>query len=372
DIHGSASSTASGPSATLLSKLQSTATAVWLDSVESLSGGTVNQGRMGLADHLRGAVAQAAQAKLPGVALFVVYNLPNRDCGAGASAGKLLGSAGLDTYKHQYIDIIAQTVSSAAYKDLRVVFIVEPDSLPNMVTNAAVPACATVKSQGLYVDGVTYAVSTLGALPNVTLYLDIAQSAWLGWPSNMMEAVPLYLQVLKGAAAGAAAVRGFVTNVSNYIPLQEPYLSAADTTTLGDTFYSSNPCFDELSYVKALSAQFSAAGLPNMHFLTDTSRNGWAPIHDGKPIDRRPLRSDWCNVKDAGLGERPQASPALWSGYDAFVWVKPPGESDGPSLAGSSCDPANAQLDTMAEAPAAGAWFTAGLSSMAQNATPAL
>ena len=81
--------------------------------------------------------------------------------------------------------------------------------------------------------------------------------------------------------------------------------------------------------------------------LIDTSRNGWGGT--ARPtgaehvdrrrhlrqrqsrIDRRIHAGNWCNQTGAGLGERPKAAPA--AGIDAYVWVKPPGESDGSSTA---------------------------------------
>ena len=52
---------------------------------------------------------------------------------------------------------------------------------------------------------------------------------------------------------------------------------------------------------------------------------------DGGRIDRRIHAGNWCNQSGAGLGERPKAAPA--AGIDAYVWMKPPGESDGSSTA---------------------------------------
>ncbi|MCX7682343.1 MAG: glycoside hydrolase family 6 protein, partial [Anaerolineae bacterium] len=105
-------------------------------------------------------------------------------------------------------------------------------------------------------------------------------------------------------------------------------------------------------------------------------------------IDRRYHRGNWCN-QAGGIGERPQAAPA--PGIDAFVWVKPPGESDGISQSGVTdpcdpnkkfdvmCDP-NAQsrynsaysTGAMAGAPHAGQWFQAQFQMLLQNAYPPL
>ena len=72
------------------------------------------------------------------VPMFVVYDLPNRDCAALASNGEIncednTCAKGLDTYKTQYVDkVIAEF---AKYPDVQIIAIVEPDSLPNLATN---------------------------------------------------------------------------------------------------------------------------------------------------------------------------------------------------------------------------------------------
>ena len=362
--------TTRGDAQTLLQKAAAQPVAVWFDTTASLDGDPTDANKLSLAGHLSAAAAQAAQANQPVTALFVVYNLPNRDCAAGASAGALSGPSGLASYKSDYIDKMAATLGQDAYKNVRVALVLEPDSLPNMVVNANIPACAQVANQNIYVDGISYAIQKLGALPNVFLYLDIGQAGWLGWTNNMQSAVAYYSKFIMSATQNKPTmIRGFATNISNYVPLQEPYISATDTALLDGNFYQRNPMFDDVSYVTALQQQFTAAGVPNMHFISDTSRNGWAKVNNGQPIDGRPQRSDWCNVANAGLGERPQAAPALWAGYDAFVWVKPPGESDGAST-DASCLSSDPNLDAMASAPAAGTWFGQGLLEMAQHATP--
>lgn len=84
--------------------------------------------------------------------------------------------------------------------------------------------------------------------------------------------------------------------------------------------YQGNPCIDEDTYTKSLAIKFYNAGLP-YRFVVDTGRNGIAGI--------RSRWGAWCNVKGAGIGAKPQANPSPF--VDAFVWVKPPGESDGVS-----------------------------------------
>jgi hypothetical protein len=55
------------------------------------------------------------------------------------------------------------------------------------------------------------------------------------------------------------------------------------------------------------------------HVVIDTSRNGFA-VGDCRA---------WCNVRNAALGEWPTHETLLPEIVDAYLWVKPPGESDG-------------------------------------------
>ena len=374
--------------AALFSRAKSLPTGIWLDSIAALAGGSGNAQRMGLAAHLEAALQQGAATGKPPMAVFVVYNLPNRDCAAAASNGQLQGRAGLGTYRTQYIDVIAATLASKPeFAKVRVALVIEPDSLPNMVTNLSLPACAAVKSpDDLYHQGVLYALQTFAKLPNVYLYLDIAHAGWLGWPSNMDLAVPYYVKLIKAVKGGdMTVVRGFATDIANYTPLVEPFISPTKTPALlTGAFYQSNPIFDEQTFVAALSSRFTTAGMVDFGFITDTSRSGWKLLNDGRPIDRRKQRSNWCNVGGSGLGVRPQVAPAHDPHLDALFYVKPPGESDGAASAPAggvsadgkrfdvNCSPTNPQLDALPEAPEAGAWFDAEYQMLLRNATPAL
>lgn len=85
--------------------------------------------------------AAKASGELP---MFVIYDLPNRDCDALASNGEILCedstcAGGLTTYKTQYIDKIVEIFKR--YPDVPVVAIIEPDSLPNLATNMSNPKC---------------------------------------------------------------------------------------------------------------------------------------------------------------------------------------------------------------------------------------
>ena len=106
-------------------------------------------------------------------------------------------------------------------------------------------------------------------------------------------------------------------------------------------------------------------GITGKAFVIDTSRNGKVGI--------RTKSGSWCNLKGAGLGERPVASPAPL--VDAYFSIKPPGDSDGggdPKKPGfdGMCGPDS--VDSAPGAPHAGAWFGSYFIDLAKNATPPL
>jgi cellulose 1,4-beta-cellobiosidase len=324
-------------------------TAIWLDTMAAIAGGTTATGtRTGLQQQLTDAAAQGTTAT-PSLVEIVIYDLPGRDCAALASNGEIPATAaGLTEYETQYINPIASILQQFANSPIRVVAIIEPDSLPNVVTNQSLAACQTATP--FYEAGITYALNALHAIPNVYNYMDIAHSAWLGWPSNMSATPAVYQKVVLGTTAGYASIDGFISDTANYTPTQEPLLTNPTLQVGGQpvdsaTFYQYNPTFDELSYDTAMYNTLVAAGFPSTKkFLIDTSRNGWGPTHpttitsasdvntyvsDNK-IDKRPFRGDWCNQNNAGIGARPTDQPfGSSSPIQAFVWIKPPGESDG-------------------------------------------
>jgi cellulose 1,4-beta-cellobiosidase len=390
-------------------------TAVWMDRIAAID---PPSGAPGLVEHLDGAVSQdAANGAAPVAVQVVIYDLPNRDCAALASNGELLiAENGLARYRTEYIDPIRSILSRAAYANLRVVLIIEPDSLPNLVTNVsgaqASQRCIEAQQTGAYRDGVRYAVSQLSSLSNTYLYLDIAHSGWLGWPNNFDGALNVFDQVLAAGQGGPGydKIHGFITNTANYTPLDEvfmpnPNLQVGNGQLLSATFYEFNPRFDERDFATNLQAAFVARGCTGCGMLIDTSRNGWGGAArptavststdlntyvNQSRIDRRPHRGGWCNQAGAGLGIRPTADTGT-PGVDAFVWVKPPGESDGVSQAGivdpddpakgfdAMCDP-NAQnryntafpTNALPGAPHAGRWFPAQFTMLVQNAFPAV
>ncbi len=364
--------------------------------------GAITQTPGGLREHLNNAVAQGAD-----LFMFVVYDLPNRDCAALASNGELLiAQNGMARYQAEYIDPIVSIL--ADFPQIRIVAIIEVDSLPNLVTNLGIQGCSEANGVGGYRDGIRYALNQLSTLSHVYSYLDIAHSGWLGWPTNFSAAVPLIAGVVESTTRGWGSINGFVSNSANYTPVEEPFLPDPNLVVGGGpikqaAFYEHNPYFEELDYVQDFRDAMIGEGAPStLGMLIDTGRNGWGGA--GRPtatststvlntyvdqsrIDRRFHRGNWCN-QPGGVGFKPWPDP--YPGVDAFVWVKPQGESDGISEPNFPVDPndPNKKHDPMCDpdannrynnlyktgsmdnAPHAGRWFSAAFRTLVQNAYP--
>jgi cellulose 1,4-beta-cellobiosidase len=389
------------------SRIANQPTGVWMDRRAAITGTT---GARGLVGHLDEAVRQAAGNPL--VIQLVIYNLPGRDCAALASNGEL-GPNDIDLYKTQYIDPIAEILARPAYANLRIVTVIEIDSLPNLITNVApretaTTQCDTMKANGNYVKGVGYALNKLGDIPNVYNYIDAGHHGWIGWDDNMQPTVNLMCQAAQAEGATPADVWGFIANTANYSALREEFFNA--NTTVGGrairettSWVDWNRYVDELGFAQDFRTKADSACFDgNIGMLIDTSRNGWGgsarptaaststdpnTFVNQSRIDRRIHLGNWCNQSGAGLGERPRANPA--TGIDAYVWIKPPGESDGSSTAipndegkgfDRMCDPTytgnprnqNNMSGALADAPLSGHWFSAQFQQLMANAFPRL
>jgi cellulose 1,4-beta-cellobiosidase len=404
-------------------------TAVWLDRMAAIAGGSANNGRMSLQQHIQAALAQQKGTQ-PIVVELVIYDLPDRDCAALASNGEISIApnpptqplSGIQTYEQNYITPIFNILASfSSNPNIRFVLVIEDDSLPNMITNTglsfSLPNCVaandgqsypTLSMNGVYVQGIQYALNQFHSLPNVYNYLDVGHHGWLGWPANLTAAVPFFLQVAQGTTAGVSSVDGFITNTANYGPTKEPYMTATEqiggTPVFNSAFYQFNPNIDEEDYAAQFDAALISAGFPStLGFLIDTSRNGWGgptrptgpststvlnTFVDATKIDQRDDMGQWCNQANQGLGVPPTVNPGFFTNLYAYVWIKPPGESDGnypgsvfngvTSTTGDpNCDPAhsNALANSMLtgaipNSPPAGTFWTTEFQTLVQNAFP--
>jgi endoglucanase len=217
-----------------------------------------------------GALASAATAQHE-QALIVAYAIPQRDCGAGFSAG---GAATPAAYL-AWIDRLATAIGSR-----RAVVILEPDAIPDIADRCVNGGAARARLELL-----SRAVTTLKDDRNVLVYLDAGNAGWIK-PTRKLVA-PL-------RAAGLARADGFALNVANF-------QSTAASVAYGDK----------------LSGELDGA-----HFVIDTSRNG-----NGADTNSADTPT-WCNPPGRALGHTPTTSTKI-SRVDALLWIKPPGISDG-------------------------------------------
>lgn len=165
-------------------------------------------------------------------------------------------------------DQYAQWVGSiAATAGQHAVVILEPDAL------ATAAECNQGDQRTQLLRGAVEQLSDRGA----TVYLDAGHASWTD-PQDMARML---------TAAGVAQARGFSTNVAGY---------ESDA--------------DERTYAEAISAALDGA-----HYVTDTSRNGAGS------------NGEWCNPTGRALGREPEVVDD--GALDAYLWIKPPGESDG-------------------------------------------
>lgn len=213
-------------------------------------------------------VSSAAKANQG--ALFIAYNIPNRDCGQYSKGG----AADPEKYK-QWIDSFAEGIG----QDKRAVIVLEPDALGHLTE------CLSEADQAQRLALLKYAVATFEALPGVSVYLDAGHSRW----------VPAAEMAKRLQAAGIDKARGFALNTSNYIADDELIAYGDEIVSLvGET-----------------------------HYIIDSSRNGNGAAPDNA----------WCNPEGRALGRRPTSDtghPQL----DAYAWLKSPGESDGECAGG--------------------------------------
>ncbi|MFC8078451.1 glycoside hydrolase family 6 protein [Streptomyces sp. NPDC057307] len=208
--------------------------------------------------------------------VLVAYNIPHRDCGLYSAGGAADGRSYLD-----WINSFADAIG-----DARALVILEPDAVSHLVDG-----CTPAEHHGERSRLLAEAIDRLKQQPGTKVYLDAGNPAWIKEPAKIAE--PL-------RTAGVAKADGFSLNVSN---------------------------FQTDEAVKAFGTRLSGL-LDGAHFTVDTSRNGEGPL----PGEREEA---WCNPPGRSLGTPPTAETgdAL---VDAYLWIKRPGDSDGPCRGGPS------------------------------------
>jgi endoglucanase len=177
------------------------------------------------------------------------------------------GAASVDAYR-AWIRGVADGLGAQT-----AVIVLEPDALAQL-------DCLTDQDRRVRLSLLADAVGVLTARTRAIVYLDAGHSGWVA-AAEMGRRL---------RAAGITRARGFSLNVSN-------------------TRWTSG----EVAYVRALSRL-----VPGAHAVIDTGRNGVGPA----PGD------EWCNPAGRALGPPPTtATPDPL--VDAYLWIKPPGESDG-------------------------------------------
>ena len=381
-------------------RVSNTPTGIWLNRVSQISG---EPGELGLRAHLDAALAQRA-----GYVQVVLNNLPGRDC-ARLSPGGEFAIGEVRRYQREFIDPIVAIERDPRYRRLRIINVIEPNAVPQLVTSIGLSSrCESVARSGDHVTGIRYALDRLGRYSNLYTYLGSGHHAELGWDESRSAGVRLITEIARGSRAGLRGLDGVIVNTAGYGALVEPYFGV-DTTINGVSARQTrwvdwNTFVDELPYAQQLRRELVAAGFPaDIGVLIDTSRNGWGgPRRPTGPstarelntfveqsrVDRRTTAVNWCNQAGAGLGERPTVAPQ--PGVDAYVWMKPPGVSDGASDPAQAADPRSGfdpkcdpdhrpttgsgwpPTDALRGAPPVGAWFPAQFAELMVNAHPPL
>lgn len=202
------------------------------------------------------------------------------------------GAGSVETYR-EWVRELARGIG-----DREAIVILEPDAM-------ALVSCLTHEGRSERFSLIREAVSVLKSRTKAFVYIDAGHAQWVD-AEEMAQRLHL---------AGIDNADGFSLNVSNFVSTER-----------------------NLAYGEQVSRRLSGA-----HFVIDTSRNG-GNVASG----------EWCNPSGAALG----AAPTTETGHplaDAFLWVKPPGESDGACNGG----------------PAAGRWWADYALEMARRSSVA-
>jgi endoglucanase len=359
-----------------VAKMVATPRAVWL-----VGGSTA-----AVKKQVKDAIAGAKRARQ--VPVFVLYNVPFRDCAQYSSGG----ASDTAEYK-EWIDTIVKSLGKT-----KAVVVVEPDGLGIIPYNTTIygaeewckPTVPDADGNPVPAPGanpeeryaqLNYAVSELAAnAKGALVYLDATHPAWLG----VGEAAARLVR------AGVAQARGFFLNVSNYESTEHSKTfgtwvsmciaagTAGPDWARGHFDWCASQYNPDLDYAVDYSPEYAetvSAGIQGLmgdaeattSFVIDTGRNGQGPW---TPATEYPDPQIWCNAPGRGVGLRPSANTSTPL-VDAYLWLKVPGESDGScnrGVAGSTTDPEWGGIVD----PVAGAWFPEQAVELASLANPAL
>lgn len=225
----------------------------------------------------------------------VVYGLPNKDCSAGYSNGN-----GTVETTEDYVDFVTQLADAVGKR--KVLYVLEPDAV-GLIADGG---CAVDSG---YKANLLLAIPILAGNPNAEIYLDVGF-----WTLSKADSASKVAQIVKELSR-AGRLKGITLNTSNYRSTDE---------------------------IAQLCTNFQEAiESTTMHCIIDTSRNFAVP---GAVVS-----SEWCNKRTAGIGI-PPTNATGYDNLDYFVWIKPPGDSDG------TCDEADRSNDSM-KGPEAGVFF---------------
>jgi cellulose 1,4-beta-cellobiosidase len=158
-------------------------------------------------------------------------------------------------------------------------------------------------------------------------------------------------------AGSPKQVRGISTNVAGWNAWD---LSPGEFSKATDAQW--NKCQNEKTYVETFGPLLKSAGMPSQA-IVDTGRNAVTGL--------RKEWGHWCNVNGAGFGVRPTSNTGSKQA-DAFVWVKPGGESDGTSdTTAKRYDSFCGYEDAFKPSPEAGQWNQEYFEMLVKNAKPA-
>ncbi|POM61977.1 Glycoside hydrolase [Phytophthora palmivora] len=221
---------------------------------------------------------------------IVVYGIPNKDCNAGYSSGGSVSNTA------DYKKFLSELTTAVGKR--KVLYVVEPDALGLLAQDGGCGASAG------YLDNLKVAIKALSANANAELYVDVGY-----WTLEYEGQRSKVVTTMKDLAT-SGTLKGITINTSNY-------RSNSQITELCTNFQT-------------------AMGSTDMSCVADTSRNY-----------NNPTSTEWCNVLEAGIGYPPTAETNI-TNLDYFMWIKPPGESDG----------------TCSGGPDAGAFFEEGFTKL--------